>query len=58
MSGITDAMKQYERSTEELLKTIRTKGPSKEGVRLPDSTKLVAALAVIFVLVVALAELV
>ncbi len=58
MSGITDAMKQYERSTEEQLKTIRTKGTSKEGVRLPDSTKLVAALAVIFVLVVALAELV
>ncbi len=58
MTGITDAMKQYERSTEEMLKTNRTKRPSTAGVKLPDSTKLIAALTVIFVLAVAAAEFV
>ncbi len=58
MSGITDAMKQYERSTEEMLKTNRTKRPSKAGVKLPDSTKLIAAITVIFVLLIAVVEFV
>ncbi len=58
MSGITDAMKQYERSTDEMLKINRTKRPSNAGVKLPDSTRLIAALAVIFTLAVALAEFV
>ncbi len=58
MMGITDAMKQYERSTEDTLKAIRTKSSSKAEVKLPDSTRLIAALAVAFILAVAAAEFV
>lgn len=58
MTGITDAMKQYERSTEDMLKANRAKRPSKAGVKLPDSTNLIAAITIIFVLAVAAAEFV
>ncbi len=58
MMGITDAMKQYERSSEDMLKMERTKRPTKAGVKLPDAPKLIAALTIIFVLAVALAEFV
>lgn len=58
MTGITDAMKQYERSTEEMLKANRTKRPTEAGIKLPDSTKLIAAVTVVFALAVAAAELV
>ncbi len=58
MMGITDAMKQYERSTEDILKVIRTKSSSKAEFKLPDSTKLIVALAVVFILAVAAAEFV
>jgi hypothetical protein len=59
MTGmITDAMKQYERSTDEILKTHRRKRPSNAGVKLPDSTNLIAAITIIFVLIVAAVEIV
>jgi hypothetical protein len=41
-----------------MLKANRTKRPSKAGVKLPDSTNLIAAITIIFVLAVAAAEFV
>jgi hypothetical protein len=55
MDGITDAMKQYERSTESILKD-KPKRSKAYGVKRPDTPNIVAVLAGLFVVIVVVAQ--
>ncbi|HOT05991.1 MAG: hypothetical protein A4E45_02293 [Methanosaeta sp. PtaB.Bin039] len=56
ITGITDAMMQYERANEEMLKKYRRKHQS-QGIRLPESHNVIGALCVLFLVFVVLWEL-
>lgn len=56
MEGITDQMRQYERSTEDIMKN-RPKNGKAHGVKRPDSANIVAVLAGLFVVSVIIIEL-
>ncbi len=56
MDGITDQMRQYERSSEEIMKS-RPKHNRAEGVKRPDSPNIIAVLAGLFVIFIAVAEI-
>ena len=51
-SGITDAMRQYEKSIEEIMRN-KPKRSKAYGIKLPDSINVVAMLAGIFFILVA-----
>jgi len=56
MEGITDAMRQYERATDEIIKNKPKRGRA-YGIKRPDSMNIVAGLTGLFVLLVLIAEL-
>lgn len=56
MEGITDAMKQYERATDEIVKRKPKRGKA-YGIKVPDSMNIMAGLTGLFVLFVLIAEL-
>ncbi len=55
MEGITDAMRQYERSTEEIIKN-RPKRGRPYGIKRPDAVNIVGALAGLFLIFVLASE--
>jgi len=57
MEGYTDAMKQYSKATEDIYMN-KPKRSKPFGIDAPDSTKMVAFLAVIFMVLVLAAEFV
>jgi len=57
MEGVTDAMKQYSKATEEIIKNKPKRGKP-YGIKRPSSEKLVAALAAIFAILVLAGELI
>lgn len=57
VTGITDSMRQYERSTEEIIKR-KPKNSRPYGIKRPDNMNIVATLAGLFVIFVAIASLV
>ena len=56
MEGITDAMRQYEKATDEIIKRKPKRGRA-YGIKRPDSMNIVAGLTGLFVLFVLIAEL-
>ncbi len=56
MEGITDAMRQYEQATDEIIKNKPKRGRA-YGIKRPDSMNIVAGLTGLFVLFVLIAEL-
>jgi hypothetical protein len=56
MEGITDAMKQYERATEDIIKNKPKRGRA-YGIKVPDSMDIVAVLTGLFVLFVLIAQI-
>ncbi len=57
MEGITDAMRQYERSTEQILKN-RPKHQKAYGIKRPESMNIVAILGALFVVFVIVAQII
>jgi len=55
MEGITDAMKQYERSTEEIYRN-KPKRSRPHGIKRPDAVNIVGVLAGLFLLLVLATE--
>ncbi len=55
MEGITDAMRQYERSSEEIYKN-RPKRSKPYGIKLPEPMNIVAVLTALFLIFVLAAE--
>ncbi len=53
-SGITDSMIQYERSMETTFNN-KPKYSKSHGVKMPDSTKIIAVLAGVFIILVVIA---
>lgn len=56
MEGITDSMRQYGRSTEEIIKR-KPKNGREYGIKRPESINIVAVLAGLFALSVIIVEL-
>ena len=56
VTGINDAMHQYERSTDEIVKN-KPKYGKPYGIKRPDSVNIIALLAGIFLILVVLAEM-
>ncbi len=57
MEGITDQMRQYVKSTEDIMRK-RPKNGKAHGVKRPDSANIVVVLAGLFVVFVVIAELI
>lgn len=57
MSAFTDAMRQYERATDEIIKN-RPKRSREYGIRRPDSINIVFALSCLFMVGVIFSEIV
>jgi hypothetical protein len=55
ITGITDAMTQYERNTESIFAN-KPKRSKAYGIKMPDSSKVIGVLAVLFVVFVAIAH--
>ncbi len=55
MEGITDAMRQYERSTEEIMKN-KPKHGRPYGIKRPEAANIVGVLAVLFLIFVLASE--
>jgi hypothetical protein len=51
-NAINDAMRQYWRSTEEILKTSTPKHPKEYGIKLPEAYNIVAVLTGLFLFMV------
>jgi hypothetical protein len=51
-SAINDGMRQYWRSTEEILQTSRPKHPKEYGIKLPEAYNIVAVLTGLFLFMV------
>jgi len=56
VTGITDAMHQYERSTDEIFKN-KPKYGKAYGIKRPETTNIIAVLAVLFLIFVVFAEM-
>ncbi|MCJ7444241.1 MAG: hypothetical protein MUO26_06890 [Methanotrichaceae archaeon] len=56
MEGITDAMLQYNKSVEQILKN-KPKHPKAHGIKRPESTNIVAILGALFVVFVIVAQM-
>jgi hypothetical protein len=57
MAAFTDAMRQYERSTDEILKN-KPKRSKEYGIRRPDSINIISALSGLFVIGVVISEMI
>jgi len=57
MEGITDAMRQYERSTDEIVRRKPKRG-REHGIKRPDSKNIVAGITVLFVVFVLISQFV
>jgi hypothetical protein len=56
MPAMNDSMKQYEKATEEMLKT-RPKHPKPYGIKQPDSRNVIALIAGIFFVIAVVASI-
>jgi hypothetical protein len=56
VTGITDAMVQYEKNTESIYKS-KPKNSKPHGIKMPDSTNIIALLAGLFFVFAVIAQL-
>jgi hypothetical protein len=57
MAAFTDAMRQYERATDEILKN-KPKRSKEYGIKRPDSINIISALSGLFVIGVIISEMI